>query len=132
MFLGYNLSLLTPFATPDALLLSKSTGYNLLPFLARYLVADVSKMFSAPTAPPVPALVCVFEIELSVVCGGAFLFFMLFMGKVALYDGGFPGFLCIVHFSRYYFSKSQAFICGVNCIFFMLCFVYVLFIMIAR
>lgn len=130
MFLGYNLSLLTPFATPGAILLSKSTGYNLLPFLARYLVANVSKTFSAPTA-PLPR-VCMFEIKLSVCCGGAFLFFMLFMGKIALCDGGFSDFLRIVYFSMYYFSKSQVFICGVNCIFFMLCFVCVLFIMIAR
>ena len=65
-------------------------------------------------------------------CGGAFSFFMLFMGKLALYDGGFSDFLCIVYFSMYYFIKSQAFICGVDCIFFMLCFVCVLFIMIAR
>ena len=40
----------------------------------------------------------IFEVELSVACGGAFLFFMLFMGKVALCKGGFTGFLCIVYF----------------------------------
>ena len=65
-------------------------------------------------------------------CAGAFSFFMLFLGKVALCNGGFTGFLCIVYFSMYVFSKSQVFICGVNCIFllclvvlFYLCFVCV-------
>ena len=82
---------------------------------------------------------CVFEIELSVVCAGAFSFFMLFMGKVALCDGGFLGFLCAACFLMCDFVKSQVFICVVNCIFlfvvaccFFLCFLCVLSIMIAR
>jgi hypothetical protein len=74
-----------------------------------------------------------------VVCGGVFLFLMLFMGKLALYDGAFLGFFAFVYFSMYNFIKSQAFICVENCIFFFLCsgvfflrFVRVLFIIIAR
>ena len=82
---------------------------------------------------------CVFEIELSVVCAGAFSFFMLFMGKLALYNGGFLGFLRVMYFSMYYFIKSQAFIRVLDCIFFFVCFCFlslycvcVLFIIIAR
>lgn len=92
MFLGYNLSLLTPFAIPD-------TVFITIPVALRSVTP-------CPAYPPI----CVFEIKLSVVCAGAFSFFMLFLGKVVLYDGGFPGFFRIVYFSMYYFIKSQAFI----------------------
>lgn len=107
MFLGYNLSLLTPFAIPGVILLSKSTGYNLLPVLTPQVT--LWALVKPPLGRHTP--ICVFEIKLSVVCAGAFSFFMLFLGKVALYDGGFPGFLCMMYFSMYYFIKSQAFIC---------------------
>ena len=73
------------------------------------------------------------------VCAGAFSFLMLFMGKVALCDGAFPGFFAFVCFLMYVFVKSQAFICVENCIFFFLYpgvfflrFVCFLSIMIAR
>ena len=127
MFLGYNLSLLTPFIVPDTVFITiPVTIYSGTPTPYKSQV-----VFGYPP----PPRVCTFEIKLSVVCAGAFSFFMLFMGKLALCDGGFSGFLCIVCFSMYNFIKSQAFIRGVNCIFlcaaacvfflaFCVCFVY--------
>ena len=53
------------------------------------------------------------------VCAGAFSFFVLFLGKLALCDGGFAGFLCAMCFLMCDFVKSQAFICVENCIFFL-------------
>ena len=91
MFLGYNLSLLTPFTVPDTV------------FIAIHATI-------CSVAPATLPRVCVFEIKLSVGCGGAFSFLMLFMGKIALYDGDFLGFFAFVCFLMYDFVKSQAFI----------------------
>lgn len=78
MFLGHNLSLLTPFAVPKVFLLSKSTGYNLLPFLTPQITlwAVVKHPWGG-----IPPPYRIFEVKLSVPYGRVGSFFMLFLGE---------------------------------------------------
>lgn len=67
-----------PFAIPDTFLLSKSTGYNPLPFLTSQIT-----LWAVVKHPPwggIPPM-CIFEIKLSVGLCAVVCFFMLFAGR---------------------------------------------------